>query len=85
MKWKNFVKKRAIGDYSREAYGRSMIRSRARWIEHGEKASSYFCHLDKSNFQSKRMVSLVRDDQTEITDTTMITEEIKAFYTNLYM
>ena len=61
-----------------------MIRSRARWIEHGEKASSYFCHLEKRNFQSKRMTSLVRDDQTEITDATMITEEIKTFYTNLY-
>ena len=30
------------------------------------------------------MTSLVRDDQTEITDATMITEEIKTFYTNLY-
>ena len=30
------------------------------------------------------MMSLVRDDQTEITDATMITEEIKTFHTNLY-
>ena len=53
-------------------------------IRNLEKANSYFCHLEKRNFQSKRMTSLVRDDQSEITDATMITEEIKTFYTNLY-
>ena len=56
-----------------------MIRSCARWIEHGEKAGSYFCHLKKRNFQSKRMMSLVRDDQTWFTDASMIIEEIKTF------
>ena len=53
-------------------------------IRNLEKANSYFCHLEKRNFQSKRMMSLLRDDHTEITDATMITEEIKTFYTNLY-
>ena len=56
-----------------------VIRSRARWIEHGENASSYLWHLERRKFQSKRMMSLVRDDQIEITDATMITEEIKIF------
>ena len=63
-----------------------MIRSRAKWIKHGEDTSSYmyFCHLEKRNFQSKKVVSLVRDEQIEIMDAAMRTEEIKTFYTNLY-
>ena len=31
-----------------------MIRSCARWIERGEKASSYFCHLEKRNSCERR-------------------------------
>ena len=27
-----------------------MVRSRAKWIEHGEKTSSYFCHLENRNY-----------------------------------
>ena len=57
-----------------------MIRSRARWIEHGEKASSYFYHVENRNFLSKRMMSLVRDEQREITHARMITEEIDALH-----
>ena len=30
--------------------------------------NGYHCRLAKRNFQSKRVVSLVRDDQTEIMD-----------------
>ena len=28
------------------------IRSRARWIEEGEKSTKYFCNLEKSNFSN---------------------------------
>ena len=31
----------------------SFIRSRVKWIEFGEKPSSYFCHLESRNYTSK--------------------------------
>ena len=33
----------------------NLIRSRARWIEQGEKPTKYFFHLENRNFVSKRM------------------------------
>ena len=40
-----------------------MIRSRARWVEEGEKPTKYFCHLESRNFLNKtikRVESLVK-------------------------
>jgi hypothetical protein len=30
-----------------------MVRSRARWVEEGEKPTKYFCHLESRNFLNK--------------------------------
>ena len=45
-----------------------MIRSKARWIEQSEKPSSYFCSLENRNFVSKRMISLIKNNGSEIND-----------------
>ena len=62
----------------------TMIRAKARWIEHGEKPSSYFCSLENRNFISKRMVSLISDNGTEIKDFHDINKEVGLFYKQLY-
>ena len=61
-----------------------MIRARARWIEEGEKPSNYFCNLENRNFVSKRMVSLLKPNNEEITDFNSINKEVGNFYKNLY-
>ena len=61
-----------------------MIRARARWIEQGEKPSSYFCSLENRNFVSKRMVSLVKSNNEEINDFNCINKEVGNFYKNIY-
>lgn len=61
-----------------------MIRARARWIEQGEKPSSYFCSLENRNFVSKRMVSLIKSNNEEITDFKSINKEVCNFYKKLY-
>ena len=43
----------------------TMIRARARWVEQGEKPSSYFCSLENRNFVSKRMSLLVKENDFE--------------------
>ena len=60
------------------------IRSRARWIEDGEKASKYFCNLENRNFISKMMPRLTREDGTYASDQDEIIMETKLFYENLY-
>ena len=36
----------------------TLIRSRARWVEQGEKPSKYFCNLENRNFISKHVSSV---------------------------
>ena len=62
----------------------SLIRSKARWIEHGEKPSKYFCNLENRNFVSKRMTSLINEKGEELNDQLSIKNEVFSFYNNLY-
>ena len=38
-----------------------IIRTKANWIENGEKPSKYFCSLEKRNFVNKNIVKVVND------------------------
>lgn len=60
-----------------------MLRSKVRWVEHGEKPTKYFCSLEKRNFTS-RTISLVDTGKEIKTEPTAILTEIKAFYQTLY-
>ena len=60
------------------------IRSRAKWIEEGEKPSSYFCKLESRNFIRKIIPKLELDSGEVIYDQTKILTETKSFYTKLY-
>ena len=62
----------------------TLIRSRARWIESGEKGSKYFCNLENRNFVSKRMNSLILNNGEETADYNIINSEVLKFYTQLY-
>ena len=62
----------------------TLIRSRARWVEQGEKGSRYFCNLENRNFVSKRMSSVIDKDGNEITDYDKINNEVLQFYKQLY-
>ena len=62
----------------------TLIRSRARWVEQGEKGSRYFCNLENRNFVSKRMSSVIDKDGNEITDYDEINNEVLQFYKQLY-
>lgn len=59
------------------------VRSRARWIEEGEKNSSYFFNLEKYRQSNKKIQSLnIKGVLTE--DHDKINVEILHFYSNLY-
>ena len=57
-----------------------MTRSRARWIEQGEKVSKYFCNLENRNYISKSMPHLWREDNTKTTTQKEIIHETKSFF-----
>ena len=72
---KNLREKKLIG---------SLIRSRARWVEQGEKPTNYFCHLENRNFVSKRMNFILKNNEEEIYDPNLIKKEVFNFYNKLY-
>lgn len=61
-----------------------LIRSRARWLEHGEKPSNFFCNLENRHFVSKKMTGLIDKYENELNDFKDIENEVYNFYKQLY-
>ena len=63
-----------------------MLRARALWYEEGEKSTSYFLRLEKSNKSKSHIRKLILDydSDNEVVDDTSILQELKKFYCDLY-
>ena len=57
-----------------------ILRSKAKWVEEGEKNTKYFLNLEKRNYNNTCIKTLINKDNKEITDMTEILEEQKLFY-----
>ena len=68
--------------YINKANG-AYIRSRARWIEEGEKNTAYFCKLEKRRQEYNSICSLVIDGE-ECTEPKRIANKVLHFYRDLY-
>ena len=66
-----------------EKLGEAMFRSKARWIERGEKATNYFFNLEKRNYEKKVIAQLKLENGEIISDIKQINEEIESFLSNL--
>ena len=66
-----------------EKLGEAMFRSKARWIERGEKATNYFFNLEKRNYEKKVIAQLKLENGEIISDIKQINEEIESFHSNL--
>lgn len=62
----------------------SKIRSRAKWIQEGEKVTKYFCNLENRNFTSKSMTKLQQSNGNIINSQEEIIRETLLFYKKLY-
>ena len=61
-----------------------MLRSRARWVEYGEKPTSYFANLEKRNSVNKSIIHLQNSKGESLRNQDQIVEETLSFYKNLY-
>ena len=66
-----------------QQYNGHLIRSRAQWIEEGEKCTEYFMQLENRNYKTKCITTLSKNDH-KITEQTDILEECRTFYKQLY-
>ena len=62
----------------------SVIRSRAEWINEGEKPTKYFCSLEKYNYIEKTIKCIQLDNGETLTDQKSILDEIAKFYSTLF-
>ena len=62
----------------------SIIRTKAKWVEDGEKPSKYFLNLEKRNYVNKQISRIVRKDDTVAMSQEDIETEILSFYKTLY-
>lgn len=60
------------------------IRSKVKWVEQGERSTSYFLNLEKSRAHNKSIKKLISDDGTHLTDQSEIGNHILNFYESLY-
>ena len=73
--WENFLKKRHLG---------VITRSKAKWVEEGEKNTKYFLNLEKRNFNNKYICKLITKNNEEVTSLKDIINEEMQFYQDLY-
>ena len=59
--------------------GGAFIRSRARWLEHGEKNSSFFFNLEKRRGEAKKISALYIDNSLSENE-----KDISSFVSNFY-
>ena len=64
----------------------SILRSKVRWFERGEKSSKYFLGLEKRNKNMTHVQKLLANPYSseEITEFNEVQNELKRFYKNLY-
>ena len=78
------VLKKELQDYRENKLKGSLIRSKTKWVEQGEKPSKYFCNLENRNFVSKRMAGLIDNNGVELKTNDLISNEVYSFYKKLY-
>ena len=62
----------------------NMIRSRAQWLDEGERPTKYFCALENKNFLDKTIKKVCNDENEIITDQKKILSAIETYYSNLF-
>ena len=68
---------------SNKAVG-AIMRSRAKWVEEGEKNTSYFLKLEHRNYKQKSIIKLCTNSGKEVTGRNDILNEEQAYYKKLY-
>ena len=77
-------KKAELENVRKEKLQGHIIRSRAKWVEEGEKPSKYFCSLESRNFLNKTIKKVETQEGQVIYDQSQILHHVKDFYETLY-
>ena len=73
-----------LDDINNQKIKGMFIRSKAKWIEKGEKPTKIFLKLEARQFLNKSFIELEKADGTLLKDQDQIHDEVKLFYQKLY-
>ncbi len=76
--------KHEIERIDREKAQGAIVRSRAKYVELGERNSRYFLNLEKKNQEIKNITCIVTEDNAVVTSEKKVLEEQCKFYEKLY-
>ena len=62
----------------------AIVRSRAQWVEKGEKSTKFFLGIEKRNRTMSHIQRVIDSDGNVIQDFNGVLSELKSFYSNLY-
>ena len=62
----------------------TILRSKVRWHEEGEKSTKYFANMEKRNFNNRHITELESDDGVTTTVEKEILKQSATYYRNLY-
>ena len=79
-----YEKRKELYDVRKVKMEGAKVRSKARWINDGEKVTKYFCNMENRNYASKCMNSIRKENGTLITGQLEILNETMSFYKDLY-
>ena len=76
------TKKHELESLRNEKMKGKLVRSRAQWVDEGEKPTKYFCGLESKNYTSKIIPKVEKDNGEIVTDQKEILKEVQYFYEN---
>ena len=74
-------KKNQVQAIRNRRLGGMMVRSRVKWLQDGERASRYFCNLEKRNYTSRSMSFIETRDGQAVFSQKEILDETKVMKT----
>lgn len=78
------AKNQALEEFRNKKMEGVKLRSKAKWVDEGEKVTQYFCNLENRNFISKCMPTLISNNGELLNQQDSILQETKNFYQHLY-
>ena len=79
VKGHEHLKNKLQRSYEKRVEG-AIFRSKARWVEEGEKPTKCFLNMERKKFNKKVITELKVTEGTNIVDEEKLSEEIKLFY-----
>ena len=78
------IKQSQLQKLRRSKLNGSMIRSKVKWLQSGEKPTKYFCALERKNFIDKTIKKLTLETGETVLEQYAILNLVKEYYANLF-